>query len=202
MNRSCNVKGVILGHKNFAENDKTIFLYTEELGKIKVLAKGSRKMNSKFTGHLETLNFCDAGLYFGPRNIILTEISTIKQFKELYTDLDKLQNALKIAEITNSVIYENQKIDNLHQLLNSTLEQIMISKKPQLAAQSYIIKLLDRSGLIPDFQEVQSNIEKKYLKFFQFLKDKPVYEVERIYLQENEKIQIAKLMDQLLLSFA
>ena len=73
--RNISEKCVILGHKNFNESDKLVFLYSDKFGRIKAIAKGARKITSKFTGHLETLNICFVTLYFGPRNIIITELS-------------------------------------------------------------------------------------------------------------------------------
>jgi len=63
---------IVLGSKNFMESDKIVHLYSEDLGKIRAIAKGARRITSKFVGHLETLNLVTASLYFGPKNTILT----------------------------------------------------------------------------------------------------------------------------------
>lgn len=185
---------IILGHKNLGEMDKSIFLYNEELGKIKVIAKGSRKLTSKFTGHLETLNFCETSLYFGPRNIILTEIETLANFKETRQNLHKLNCALQVAEITNRLLYENQKVDNLMTLLKETLTHINSSSKPQLAAIYYIIKFLDKLGFIPDFKEINSSIANKYRKFLHFTQNQPLSQVQKIALQKDEEREIKELI--------
>ena len=112
---------IIIGHKNLGESDKVIHLYSEEFGKIRVIAKGARKITSKFTGHLETLNICNVLIYFGPKNIILNEINTLKNFKEIREDLEKLKCALIISEVVNQLVYENQKIENLIQLIEENL---------------------------------------------------------------------------------
>lgn len=192
---------IILGHKNFGEFDKLIFLYSEEFGKIKVIAKGARKITSKFTGHLETLNICVASLYFGPRNIILTEIATIKNFKEIREDLEKLRSALQIAEITNQIVYENQSLDNLSELIEQTIHHLCTSKKSSLIAHSYMIKFLDKVGIIPDFKTnrafQEQPTEEKYLKFFHFIKTKPLDQIEKIQLTKKEETQIKKLIKNL-----
>jgi DNA repair protein RecO (recombination protein O) len=161
-------------------------MYTEEFGKIKVIAKGGRKITSKFTGHVETLNFAMAEIYFGPRNIILKEIVTIKNFKKIRDNLDRLSAAIQIAEITNHILYENQKLDNLMGLLTETLQQLSISNKPSLTSQAYVIKILDQSGLVPDFKTIVSNLEQKYLKFFHFLQTQPLNAIDKIILSEKE----------------
>lgn len=189
---------VILGHKDFLENDKLIFLYSAELGKIKVIAKGARKITSKFMGHLETFNFAFVEIYFGPKNIILKEIITTKNYKKIRENLERLSSAMRISEITSKFLYENQKIDNLMELLAEALTQLSISTKPRLTAQTYIIKILDRSGLIPDFKTIDSKLEQKYLKFFHYLKTQSFNEVEKIAMDKNEEQTISKVLEKIL----
>lgn len=188
--KNLTTKGIILGHRNFGESDKLIFLYSEDLGKIKTIAKGSRKITSKFTGHLETLNLCNISLYFGPKNIIIQEIQTIRNFRSQKENLETLTSALQISEITNQLIYENQNIEELLPLLEISIHHINNSSKPDLIAISYIVKLLDKMGLIPDFKEVNTKLEEKYLKFLNFIKTRPLSEIENIKLTKEEKIII------------
>lgn len=191
--KSKNSKCIILGNKAYGEFHKLVFLYSKEFGKIKAIAKGARKINSRFTGHLETLNICETSLYFGPRNIILTEIQTIRSPQEIRLDIQKLSHALQIAEITNKIVYENQHFQELDKLLEQTIDKLNYSNKPQLISQSYIIKLLDLLGLIPDFRELESNIEEKYLKFFNYLKYESLHKIEKIKLSQEENNIIAKI---------
>lgn len=192
--KSQNLTGIILGHKNLGENDKLLFLYTEELGKIKAIAKGARKITSKFTGHLETLNICTFSVYFGPRNTILTEIITLKIFKKIREDLKKLKCGLQIAEITNELIFENQRIEGLADLIEKNLQKLNLSAKPFLVTQSYIVKLLNLIGLIPDFKNTASTLEFKYLKLLNFLKLRPLNEIEKIKLTIPEEKKLRTLL--------
>lgn len=197
--KSTSINCVILGHRDFTENDKLIFLYTAEFGKIKVIAKGGRKITSKFTGHVETLNFAMAEIYFGPKNIILKEIITIKNFKKIRDNLERLSAAIQIAEITNHLLYEGQKLDNLMGLLTDTLQQLSTSTKPALTSQAYMIKILDQSGLVPDFKTIVSHLDQKYIKFFHYLQTQPLNSIDRISVteKENETINlvIKKIMN-------
>lgn len=195
--KNSSINCVILGHRDFTENDRLIFMYCEEFGKIKVIAKGARKITSKFTGHLETLNFSLAGIYFGPHNIILQEIITIKNFKKIRDRLDTLSAAMQIAKITNKILYENQKIEKLMELLSQTMQHLSSSSKTALTAQSYIMKIFDRSGLIPDFKEIHGNLEQKYLKLFHFLKTQPLNQIEKISLDQQEKETVNQVMEKI-----
>lgn len=178
--RTATVTGIILGHKNFGEFDKLIHLYSQEFGKIKLIAKGARKITSKFTGHLETLNKCRAVIYFGPKNIILTEIITIKNLKRIHNNLEKLINALKIAEITNKIIQDNQQLEQLNELLEETIKQLGISLRNQFITSCYFLKLLNKAGLIPT------------------LKNSLIEQLKTIPFEEIEKIAISKAQEEFL----
>lgn len=196
--KSQSINCVILGHRNFGESDKLIFLYSEEFGKLKLIAKGARKINSKFTGHLETLNFAEAEIYFGPRNIILTEINTIQSFRKIREDLEKLKSALQIAEITEKTIYENQEVPNLIPLLKLTLKHLVESKAPNTISYSFIIKFLDLLGMIPDFKSLQSNLPEKYLKFLNFVKEEPYSKIEKIVTSQEEEQKIKEILQKII----
>ena len=194
--RKFSTKCIILGHKNLSENDKLIFLYNEKLGKIKAVAKGARKITSKFTGHLETLNICDMELYLGPKNILITEVSTDENFRKVKENLDSLSSALQIAEITDKLLYEHQTLENLIKLIEKTILHLSTSKKPLLIAISYIIKLLDKTGIIPNFKDNQTefNLAEKYRKFFEYLKAESLTEIEKISLTKTEIIHIKNFL--------
>ena len=191
-------KCYILGHKDFGEKDKLIFMYSKDLGKIKVIAKGARRITSRFMGHLETLNHCTASLYFGPKNIILTEITLHSSFAKK-TDLNKLTSALQIAEVTDKILFENQTIDNLENLIQKTIEQINKSEKTQLITAAYILKLLDLAGLIPNFKETPLKLGEKYQKFFNFVQKNSIEEIDKIKITSEESLKINRFLKEILL---
>jgi len=196
--KSISTQCMILGHKNFGESDKLIFLYSNDFGKLKVIAKGSRKITSKFTGHLETLNIANISLYFGPKNIILTEVLTIKNFKNIRNDLQKLNKAMIIASLTNQLTYENQQHKDLLQLLKTTIKRLSESEKTTLITYAYLFKLLDIIGIIPDLKETKTTLSQKYLKFFQFIKNQPFSEIEKISITKDEEQHINDLLKRII----
>lgn len=189
---------IILGHKNLGELDKIVFLYNEELGKTKAIAKGARRITSKFVGHLESLNICKTQLYFGPRNIILTEIESTKTFKKIRDNLEKTNCALQIAEITDKLIYENQKVEGLKELFLETMEYIEKKESPQIGAIYYSIKLLDKTGLIPDFKETETTLTLKYRKFFNFIQNNNLQKTGKIKISPEERREVREIMSRIM----
>lgn len=196
--KTATVKCVILGQKVFGENDKLVFLYCDELGKLKVIAKGARKVTSKFTGHLETLNICEVSLYFGPRNIIITEIADNSPKTLLKENLETLASAFQIAEITDSLLMENQSLENLFTLIKKAITHLSKSERPKLIGLAYIIKLLDKVGVLPDFKQTKTKLPGKYVKFFEYLRTKHFSEIEKIILSKKEEFESQKLLSRLI----
>lgn len=197
--KNLKTKCIILGKKNYGETDKLVFLYSEEFGKIKAIAKGARKITSKFTGHLETLNSCIVELYNGPKNIILQEIITENTPFRSRKSLSAISSAINIAEITNKSLFENQILENLPALINETLKLLLSSQKKTLITISYLIKFFDLMGVVPDFSKLfgthdlagnKKFAEEKYQKFFNFVKTKPLKDILKINLTKEEKNKI------------
>lgn len=193
-------KCIILGHRNLSENDKLVFLYSEQLGKIKAIAKGARKITSKFTGHLETLNICNAELYLGPKNIIITEISTDENFRKVKENLESLSSAMQIAEITDKLLFEHQTLENLIKLIEKTIFHLATTKKPLLISIAYIVKLLDKTGLIPNFRDKENEFDlgQKYRKFFEYLKTRSLTEIEKISITKKEITSVKNFLQQII----
>ncbi len=181
---------VILGTKNLGEKDKLVHLYSEDFGKIVVKAKGARSMTSKFLGHIQTLNFCTATLYFSPKSIILTEIISEhkpRQKKEV------LFASLIIAEITNRMLFENQTMENLLRLMEKTLQHLNETGKIFLITSAYIIKFLDKIGIIPNYR-----IQTKYDKFLKFLKTQKFSEIEKISVTKEEQEKTKQILQKII----
>lgn len=55
--------GIVLKGSNFGEADKILTVFTLSLGKVKVMAKGIRKIRAHLCGSLEPFMLVDLQLY-------------------------------------------------------------------------------------------------------------------------------------------
>lgn len=191
--KSKTTKAIILGQKKIGENDKLVFLYTEDFGKLKTIVRGARKMTSKFTGHLETLNTVTVTLYFGPKNILITEISSSQNLLNNPT-FETLKTGIQIAEITNILLEENHIIKGLMELLTSICKKLNQIHKPEILLTCYIIKFLDLLGFMPDFKESRSRMDQKYVKFFNYAKEESLINLHKINLETVETQYITQTL--------
>lgn len=195
--KNLSTKGIILGSKVLREADKAIFIYTRDHGKIRAIAKGALKISSKFTGAIETLNFCDFNLYRGPKNTIITEIKPEKSFNALRENLEKATSALLIAKISNELIAEHIKTSEIFDLIEETLKELVRSNKTLIITTTFVIKLLDILGLLPDMEDIKNfhtRLPVKYQKLIKFLQKNSFEKIKRLAIKKEEATSIKSIL--------
>lgn len=156
MSKTFQTQGVLIHKFTVGENDTLATWYTREHGRIRTKVRGAKKINSKFTGHLEYLNLCELTIHEGRSNLILTECELTNPFQQIKSDLPKLDQSFDIIKIINSITYEQetiQDIEDLYQLFTSSLQAITESPHPEIVAEHFKINLLLLMGLIQDIRE-------------------------------------------------
>jgi DNA repair protein RecO (recombination protein O) len=147
--RSLRVEGVVLKHINWGETDRLVTIFTRELGKVRVVAKGIRKPRSRKAGHLEPFTRSKLQLARGRDLFILTQAEAIETHFEIKNDLVKLGYASYIIELLTSFTYEEEDNWNLYRLLVNTLSRLEKGGDPILIVRYYEIRLLDLVGYRP-----------------------------------------------------
>lgn len=109
MTKKFKVEAVVVGRKDFGEKDIIINLFTKNKGKLKTLAKGIRKINSKRLGHLELGNYVKAVLYPGKSFVIITETEVIDYDQSLRLNNKKLGCLMFICELVNVLLPEGEE---------------------------------------------------------------------------------------------
>lgn len=198
-------EGIILGSKKIGENDKFVFIYTRNHGKIKAVAKGALKPSSKFTGVIETLNHCKFDLYQSPQKLIITEAKIEKSFKKIRENLPRIVNAFVITKVANDLLLEHISTPKIFDEMEKALKKIEKNKREEhliMISLSFIVKLLSNLGLLPDFHHREfttsphhsSKLEKKYIKLLNFLQKNSFDKVDNIHITKTEEMAIKNIL--------
>lgn len=113
--------GIIIKRINFSEADRILTVFTKEYGKIKVLAKGVRKITSKRGGNVELLNLAQIALHKGKNFDLLTEAQVINSFPDLRTNLKKIGLSYLLCEIVDGLCPEHQENQKIYEELIKVL---------------------------------------------------------------------------------
>jgi DNA repair protein RecO (recombination protein O) len=158
--RSQRVEAIVLRHADWGEADRLLWLFTRELGKVKVIAKGVRKPRSRKAGHLEPFTRTELVLAQGRDFPIVTQAEAIDAYLEIHADLVRVAYALYVIELIDRFTYEEGENFALFRLLSDTLKRINQEAESTFAVRYYEIRLLDLVGFRPQlFQCVNCGSE-------------------------------------------
>jgi len=148
--RSFRVTAVVLRHSNTGEADRVLTLYTKEFGKLRVLAKGIRKIKSRKAGHLEPLTLSTLQLNRTHDLPIITQAETILPFQKIHNNLELIAQASIVNELLDRFTFEAEENQSLFNLIMETLKRIEEGEEPSLAVQYYELSMLASVGFRPE----------------------------------------------------
>lgn len=115
--------GFVIRRVNVGEYDRYITLYTQENGKIEVLAKGVRRINSRRSSHVELLNHIRFQAVHGKKNAILTEVQLLDAYQAGKRNLDDIGSLFLISELIEKLCPLHQKNPEIYHLIHHVLSQ-------------------------------------------------------------------------------
>lgn len=138
-------EGIIVKRSNFGEADRILTIVTPFKGKIKVLAKGVRRITSRRGGNVEMLNKVKIQVFHGRGLDLLTEAESFLTFPKIKNDLLLSSYGSHLAELSDRLLPEEQPNPQVYNLLVTALE--LLEKNPrQIFIRAFEVKLLSVLG--------------------------------------------------------
>jgi DNA repair protein RecO (recombination protein O) len=148
--RSFRVEAVVLRHHDYGEADRLLTLYTRQLGKTRVLAKGARKIASRKAGHIEPFTQVKLQLARGRDMLLVTQADTVDAYLPLREDLILTTQASYVLELLDRFTYvDDTENPSTFRLLTDTLTRLASNDDPWLVIRYYEMRLLDYLGFRP-----------------------------------------------------
>ena len=148
--RSFRVEAVVLRHHDYGEADRLLTLYTRQLGKTRVLAKGARKIASRKAGHIEPFTQVKLQLARGRDMLLVTQADTVDAYLPLREDLILTSQASYVLELLDRFTYVDETENpSTFRLLTDTLARLASNDDPWLVIRYYEMRLLDFLGFRP-----------------------------------------------------
>ena len=147
--RSFRVEAVVLRHSDWGEADRLLTLFTREMGKLRAVAKGVRKLRSRKAGHLEPLTRVSLLLARGRDLLIVTQAETLTAYSPVKEDLLLLGYASYVVELLDRFTFEDGENRTLYRLLTDALERLSTGNDPMCVVHFYEFRLLDLMGFRP-----------------------------------------------------
>lgn len=139
-------RGMVIKSQDYKENDKLIWIYTEELGKISVIAKGARKSKNK--NFSNTLPFCygEYVVYKGRTMYSLNEGRIIDSFQDILDDYETLIYGSYFTELVDIATEEEKSFEIFVNLIKAFYLMKSRAVDLEILARTFEMKLLNATG--------------------------------------------------------
>jgi DNA repair protein RecO (recombination protein O) len=154
--RSVRVDAVVLRHSDYGEADRMLTLFTRQRGKMRVIAKGARKIASRKAGHIEPFTHVRLQLAQGKDMFLITQADTVDAYLPLRDDLVLTGQASYVLELLDRFSSEDETENpSTFRLLTETLARLASTSDVTswLILRYYEMRLLDHVGFRPQLFE-------------------------------------------------
>jgi len=151
--RSFRVDSIVLKHHDYGEADRVLTIYTRQKGKLKVIAKGVRKVRSQKGGHLEPFTHASLLLATGRTWNLVSQAEAQDIYPNLTKDLEVLGYASLMVELVDRFTLEEEENPPIFNLLRNSLARLDAKEHPApLVVRYFEIRLLDLLGFRPELK--------------------------------------------------
>jgi len=122
--RITTVTAFILKRKNVGDSDKVLTLFTKTTGKVRVVAKGVRKITSRRGPYLDIFNEIKITLHQGKSWDTVSEVDMLISRRNSYTTWMRMRAAYVIVETIDKLLPDNEPQRLIYDRLGSVLTAI------------------------------------------------------------------------------
>lgn len=141
---------IVLSRRDWGEADRLVTLFSPAYGKIRAVAPGARKPQTRKSGHLELFTRGHFVLAKGRTFDKITQAETLDYYPNLRSDLPSVGRASLVCELVDRFVEERDENPPLYELLVRTLERLDAGDAPDVALLFYFTHLLTLVGYRPD----------------------------------------------------
>ncbi len=144
------VEGIIIRTSDYGETNKIITIFTRELGKIGVMARGAKKPKSRLSS-ISQLFIYGTFLYQKSSGLgTLQQGEIISTFRDVRNDLIRTSYASYIIELIDKLTEEKERNPYLFELLLQALQNINDEVDPEIITRIVEMKMLAVAGIKPE----------------------------------------------------
>ncbi len=147
-------EAVVLRAFRYGETSLIVTLFTRDKGKISVLARGARGPKSRFGATLQPLSVVQAMYSFKSTRTLQTlrETAYEVRFKHLHDDLNRITAGLRMVELVQALLQEEEPNSRLFHLLVESLQALDGTPgRAELALFYFELRLAGLMGFAPQF---------------------------------------------------
>ncbi len=145
---------ICLSRRDFSETSVICVFFSQQYGKISLLAKGVKRPRGKTVSSFDLLDKIRASFSINPDGLgLLREYTTTKVWSDLRKSIDRWYVAIYISELINISTKELEPLPAVYQLLDKALTTIASADSSEKLANiivRFILRLLTEIGYKPE----------------------------------------------------
>ncbi|MBI3604192.1 MAG: DNA repair protein RecO [Nitrospirae bacterium] len=142
---------ITLKSRKWGEADRIVTFYTLRFGKLRGVARGARRMKSRFGSALEPFVSCDLNLFEKPNDTLhrVSQADIKETFPALREDLALMAGAARMANLVIAITADGDPAPKIFDTLLRGFRSLNEGHDPALTTLLFQIKLLGLTGFRP-----------------------------------------------------
>ncbi len=137
------------------ESDKLVTLFTRDFGKVRAIAKGARRVPSRFGGRVETFTYADYFIAKGRNLDIVSQVQVIETFQKVRETPEMLPAGLYMLKLVDAGTSDGQHYPELFDLLLHSLLRLKTGEPGRKLAKAFINAFVKIEGIHRDGMDPQ-----------------------------------------------
>jgi DNA repair protein RecO (recombination protein O) len=134
---------------DYGENNKIIAIYTRHNGKMSVMVRGAKKMNSRFSSITQLFTYGEFVLFKSGSMGTLNQAEAIETHRKLRENLHMSAYSAYVVELIDRIVPEFEKNEMMFEQLKASLEAIGDGKDAAIVLHIMEMKMLAIAGYHP-----------------------------------------------------
>ncbi|MBS2969734.1 DNA repair protein RecO [Metabacillus sp. KIGAM252] len=146
-------EGIIIRSSNYGENNKIVTIYTRELGKVGVMARGAKKPNSRLAAMTQLFTY---GTFLFQKSSglgSLQQAETLVSMRSIREDLFMTAYASYMAELLDKGTDNLERNPFLFELFLQIFQHLDKGQDPDILLRMFELKMLPVLGITPHLND-------------------------------------------------
>ncbi|EKE15423.1 MAG: hypothetical protein ACD_12C00028G0001 [uncultured bacterium] len=162
MTKTLKTEAIVLKKKDLLNKDVLISVFSQDLGRLTLFAKGIKKITSRRSPHLQTGNLVNILVSHKNDHYYLQESELVSGFSELKKNEKKVNNLYSFLFVLERLLPEQQKETKTYNLTKNFLIDLSKSVKSDIITFQYLTDIMMQLGYLDQkvsYPELKSLIE-------------------------------------------
>lgn len=154
MNETYNINAIVLFRQPFKEFDDRVTVYSPEIGLKELVVRGTKKVLSKLSGHIEPLSLSSLMVVRGKQYDYAGTVVSSDCFQNLKKDFRKVMAAGRAAKMFRDFMKQDYPDAELYDLLKEYLAALDVAPgiEGSIAGSAFVFRFFQEMGQLPSLR--------------------------------------------------